>query len=215
MGVGAGIDPADPRSRSAYHHGNLRQALIDEAKTVLDTEGLDAISLRGLARRLDVSHAAPSHHFADRNALLGELAADEFAVVATRLEAALGAGADWSEAGMVLVDLAIEAPDRYRLLFCSGIIGRSTPDGRLRDEAFRAFRALFTAVGCEKASRAEDAPFTSDGMFGCLEAPQLRAWSIVHGAICLYIDADWGRDEASFRELAQSMLTDPTPSDTR
>ncbi len=61
-----------------YHHGNLRQALIDAAAGVLEDEGADAVTFRGLARALGVSHAAPGHHFTDRAGLLAELAADGY-----------------------------------------------------------------------------------------------------------------------------------------
>jgi len=61
-----------------YHHGSLRQALLERAAVVIAHDGVDAISLRALARDLGVSHAAPSRHFADRCSLLAELAKDGF-----------------------------------------------------------------------------------------------------------------------------------------
>ena len=64
--------------KKSYHHGDLRQALLAEATAMLEESGADGLSLRALARRVGVSHAAPGHHFADRNALLAELAADGF-----------------------------------------------------------------------------------------------------------------------------------------
>lgn len=60
----------------AYHHGNLREALIERAAQVIAEDGIEAVSLRGLARDLGVSHGAPRRHFADRKALLVELARD-------------------------------------------------------------------------------------------------------------------------------------------
>lgn len=62
----------------AYHHGNLRAELVARAEQVLAADGVDAITLRALARDLGVSHAAPGRHFADRLALLDALAADGF-----------------------------------------------------------------------------------------------------------------------------------------
>jgi len=59
------------RAPRAYHHGDLRQALVAEAATLVEEEGLGALTLRELARRLGVSHAAPKNHFADKDALLG------------------------------------------------------------------------------------------------------------------------------------------------
>jgi AcrR family transcriptional regulator len=62
-----------------FHHGNLRAALLDQAETVLRERGIDALSLRELARAAGVSHGAPRSHFIDRNALLEALAERGFA----------------------------------------------------------------------------------------------------------------------------------------
>lgn len=70
---------------STYHHGSLREALLAEGRRVLLEQGPEAVTLRELARRTGVSHAAPSRHFADRDALLGALAADGFDELTRRL----------------------------------------------------------------------------------------------------------------------------------
>ena len=67
---------AKPHGR--YHHGELRRALIDAALAVIERDGVSALSLRDLARRLGVSHAAPAHHFADKAALLVEIAREGY-----------------------------------------------------------------------------------------------------------------------------------------
>jgi AcrR family transcriptional regulator len=61
-------------TEAPYHHGNLRQALIDAARDVIRRDGTDAVSLRALARDLGVSHAAPARHFATRDALFAAIA---------------------------------------------------------------------------------------------------------------------------------------------
>jgi AcrR family transcriptional regulator len=61
-----------------YHHGNLRQALLDQATVALREGGVDDLSLRELARAVGVSHAAPRRHFPDRQALLDALAIEGF-----------------------------------------------------------------------------------------------------------------------------------------
>ena len=70
----------------SYHHGNLRTALLEGAEQTL-AEGGD-LSLRELARRVGVSHAAPRRHFADKQALLDALAEDGFEQLGRLLEAA-------------------------------------------------------------------------------------------------------------------------------
>lgn len=80
-------------SNTPYHHGDLRRALIDRAADVINERGIEALTLRGLARDLGVSHGAPNHHFKNKQALLAALATEAYeqAHVAT-LEAAEAAG---------------------------------------------------------------------------------------------------------------------------
>ncbi len=61
-----------------YHHGNLKQALLDRAAEVIADKGIEALSLRGLARDVGVSHAAPARHFRDKKALLSGLATEGY-----------------------------------------------------------------------------------------------------------------------------------------
>jgi AcrR family transcriptional regulator len=61
-----------------YHHGDLREALLRSAESILKRDGLGALSLRAAARAAGVSHAAPAHHFPDLCSLLSALAAEGF-----------------------------------------------------------------------------------------------------------------------------------------
>lgn len=71
---------------SLYHHGNLRQALLDSSLAILRSEGIEALSLRRLAEHTGVSRGAPYHHFRDKQALLAAVAEQGFA----ELDAILG-----------------------------------------------------------------------------------------------------------------------------
>ena len=62
----------------AYHHGDLRNTLREAARAILEEEGLAALSLRAVARRAGVSHAAPYRHYSNHEALLVELAVEGF-----------------------------------------------------------------------------------------------------------------------------------------
>ena len=62
----------------AYHHGNLRAALIEQAWGLVDSDGAEALSLRQLARDIGVSHGASARHFRDKQALLDALAVEGF-----------------------------------------------------------------------------------------------------------------------------------------
>ena len=60
----------------SYHHGNLRAAILQRAAEVIDSQGIEALTLRGIAKDLAVSHGAPNRHFSNKTALLSALAAD-------------------------------------------------------------------------------------------------------------------------------------------
>ncbi|MGW1886919.1 TetR/AcrR family transcriptional regulator [Streptomyces sp. NPDC001970] len=80
-----------------YHHGDLRAALLERAEQTLREQGVDALSLRELARGLGVSHAAPSRHFKDKQALLDALALSGFERLAQVLEGAGATGGSFEE----------------------------------------------------------------------------------------------------------------------
>lgn len=72
-----------------YHHGALREALLEEGQSLLVNEGPQAVSLRALARRIGVSHSAPERHFATRQELLDALAVSGFSQLSAALRQAL------------------------------------------------------------------------------------------------------------------------------
>jgi AcrR family transcriptional regulator len=121
-----------------YHHGNLRQALLDRAAVVLRERGAGALSLRELARDIGVSHAAPGRHFPDRQALLDALAAEGFARLGARLQAAVAAESRFPDQVRSLagayVDFAIADANLLELLFarkrgaCDDTLGQSAAD---------------------------------------------------------------------------------------
>jgi AcrR family transcriptional regulator len=73
----------------AYHHGALRDALIEEGQRLLVEQGVESVSLRELARRIGVSHSAPERHFANRQALLNAVAARGFTLLSGAVRQAL------------------------------------------------------------------------------------------------------------------------------
>src|SRR5258708_37862551 len=70
--------PAAPNESTPYHHGALRDGLLEAAERVLERDGLAGLTLRAVAREAGVSHAAPTHHFGDLTGLRSELAAIGF-----------------------------------------------------------------------------------------------------------------------------------------
>src|SRR5712691_4818265 len=105
-----GDRPARP-----YHHGNLRPALVAEAVRVLAEGDAASLSLRELARRLGVSHAAPYRHFADKDALLAAIAQQGFELLAAEVEAAAAQHPDeparqLADTGWAYVRFALRQP---------------------------------------------------------------------------------------------------------
>src|ERR671917_271025 len=95
-----------------YPHGHLRRALLDTALEAIAEHGPAAVSLRDVARRAGVSHAAPTHHFRDKTALLTALAAEGWSLLADALGEATADGRDFAELGVAYVVFATSHPAR-------------------------------------------------------------------------------------------------------
>jgi len=107
------------RPDRAYHHGDLRAALIEAALDRLEADGGAALSLRAVAKAVGVSEAAPYHHFADKGALERALAAEGFGRLTDRLTGALlasAAGEDLHRLAEAYVGFALEARGLFRLM---------------------------------------------------------------------------------------------------
>ena len=188
----------------AYHHGDLRQAILRQAGTALESGGVEAISLRSIARTLGVSHAAPAHHFAGRDDLLAALATEGFQEFADRLEAAMGGHGSntWvREIGHAYVRFALDHPERYRLMFTSRLTSSTDCPEPLTHESSRAYLALLRAVHGD-----DQLP---DATTYRMAAPELRTWALVHGAVMLWLDGQLGdMSESEFRALADAVIDD-------
>jgi AcrR family transcriptional regulator len=121
--------PTLKKPKGQYHHGNLRAALIDAGAIVLESHGVEALSLREAARRAGVSQTAPYRHFEDKQALLAAVAGDGFQMLLEELKAAaVPYEDDPAEAitamGAAYINFAEEQPARFRLMFGRDIVDR-------------------------------------------------------------------------------------------
>ncbi|MGW5382721.1 WHG domain-containing protein [Nocardia sp. NPDC003963] len=174
-------------AKTGYHHGDLRSAMLAAAADQIAADGIDAISLRALARRAGVSHAAPAHHFGDRAGLLTALAAEGFELLAVELEATSDARA----AAVAYIRFALRYPGHFDVMFRRRLL--RTDDAGLVAARARSGAAL-------RASVVHGQPAAADA--DQQAAVQLAAWSLVHGFASL-----WREGALADSPLASS--TDP------
>jgi AcrR family transcriptional regulator len=110
---------------SRYHHGNLRRVLLDGALAAIAEKGAADLSLRDVARRAGVSHAAPAHHFADKRGLLTAIAVEGFDGLT---EATFAAAGDHVAGGLAWIRWALEHPAHYEVMFSPGLLRLDDPE---------------------------------------------------------------------------------------
>ncbi|HYC01101.1 MAG TPA: TetR/AcrR family transcriptional regulator [Candidatus Limnocylindrales bacterium] len=186
----------------AYHHGDLRRALLQGALELLGEGGPSALTLRGAARRAGVSPAAPYRHFTDKRELLAAVAEEGFLALDRHAEEEIErAGADPVQRfrchGLAYVRFAIDHPAHYRVMF-----GPEIPDKRLYAALDAASRAAYDRLrdslrACQQAGVIPE---------GDIEIRAVRAWALVHGLASLFIDGQLAGTGASEREEFLKMV---------
>jgi AcrR family transcriptional regulator len=166
-----------------YHHGDLRRALIDQALRTIEADGVEALTLRGVADALRVSRTALYRHFSDKQALLAAVSREGFRTLRLALIEAWeqhGRGqAGFQAMGHAYFAFAVEHPSHYRVMF-GRLDEACARDPELSTEAEGAFRALVDAlVELQREGLARD------------DDPLMMArfvWSVTHGVAMLVID---------------------------
>jgi AcrR family transcriptional regulator len=169
-----------------YHHGALRDALLEAAERVLEREGLPGLTLRAVAREAGVSHAAPTHHFGDLTGLVSELAAIGFRQFNATMAAACGPGnLSIDQRAMArakaYVAYAKAHPGMYGLMFRTERLDYSRPS--LHEAAEASFAGLAGAIAAKRQEKISEDALTLDQA-----AAIARAWSLVHGFTMLLLD---------------------------
>jgi len=154
-----------------YHHGDLRNALLDAARALLEEEALADLSLRAVARRAGVSHAAPYRHFASHEALLVELATEGFVELRGEIVAAAAQSGGESDKiakiGAAYMRFVAKRPALARLMF-----GPQLPN---RD-GFSELGAAADSIGMEIGAALHN------------PALGLAVWAAVHGLAMLILE---------------------------
>ena len=164
---------ATPEGRHgrAYHHGDLRNGLLEAARSILEEESLAALTLRAVARKAGVSHAAPYRHFPNHEALLVELSIEGFDELREQLgEAAKAPGTESDKIatiGAAYMRFIAARPALARLMF-----GGQLPN---RDQ-FPALGLKADAIGEEIGQALHD------------QALGLAVWAAMHGLAMLVLE---------------------------
>ncbi len=200
-------DRAAAKPAGQRHHGDLRRALVLAGVELLEEEGVEALTIRALARRLGVSHAAPGHHFPEKVALLAAVAAEGFRRFGSALESAAGrapAPAGRMKAiGIAYVRFALDHPATFRVMFGRELAGCREQPAELQEASAAAYAVLQR---------------TSEEVAGApgAELQAFAGWALVHGAAVLYLDGALRRGlppgragRARFEQLVEAVMTPP------
>lgn len=194
--------PSGAKAETPYHHGALREALLQAAERVLERDGLAGLTLRAVAREAGVSHAAPTHHFGDLTGLLSELAAVGF----RQFNAAMASACDTAPTPLAralarpkaYVAYAQAHPGMYGIMFRTERLDYSRPS--LNEAAEASFAGLANAIGMMRQEQ-----ISGDALTLNQGAAIARAWSMVHGFTMLLLD---GRLEDILQRLPEGTTAD-------
>lgn len=195
--------PPNKRSRlakgDAYHHGDLRSSLIEEALKVLRHTGPEGLSMRELARRLGVTYGAPHHHFAEKDDLFAAIAQEAFAELIEQVQARAFAPGELDPAqrlrtgARMYLEFARGERVRYQVMFLP----------QVRDR--KRFAALHATGG--RALRLLALAFEAAGVSGA-EAPAraVACWSTLHGFASLVNEGFLEERGAALEALASAVI---------
>lgn len=171
------------KKRKPFHHGNLREALLAASLEILDEAGPDAVTIREVARRAGVSHAAPVNHFKDREALLTAVAASLFDELRCEIDGTI-AKQNKSLSERVksfadgLINFGLKHPNRYRMLWRRDLVDNE--DERLVSTMDSIYDNLMNEISKGKGPRGVDDDTIAIGL-----------WSLAHGYVSMRLDGNF------------------------
>jgi len=178
--------------KKSYHHGNLREALIEAAHQILAAEGVKGLSLRKVALRAGVSAPALYSHFEDKRALMAVLATQGFEWLAASMEAELNkeevdksrTAAGLPGLALAYVNFSLENSSLFQLMF-GREVGNLLDYPALVEAGSRCYGLMAESVGAQ---------LEITGSSDSLAISATAAWSMVHGLSTLMND---GRVDAA------------------
>ncbi len=187
-----------------YHHGDLRNALLDAARELASEIGVDNFTLREVARRANVSPAAPYHHFADKRDLTRALAIEAFSKLTTALSNAKHKKhsplEQLEQVGIAYVMFAFEHLAEFRFMFRRELCAEEGDFDPLETAGINAQAVLHNTV--LEAQNAKQI---------IAENPQdivITLWSVVHGLSCILLESPLSKTTTakSAKNMAKSVV---------
>ena len=192
------------RANPTYYGGDLRRDLLEEALELIAREGPSAVSLRLLARRLGVSHAAPANHFPDKAALFTAIATEGFQLLGAAITDAAGqagpeatAGQRFRAAGRAYTTFALAHPAHFAVMWQRDLLHPDDPELAVAGD--RTFELL---LGSVRDIQAEGWAAGSEP-----QTVAYLAWSVVHGLAALWLSGPLQHDGRPFSEIAGEVAT--------
>jgi AcrR family transcriptional regulator len=182
-------DPSEAGKRRGYHHGNLREALIEAALRLIGEKGPAGFTVAEAARAAGVSPAAPYRHFRDRDELMADVARRGFEAFAAALRKAWDLGRPSPRTallrvGVAYLDFARKEPAAYSAMFESGVATIQHPAlHAAAEDAFAMLREACEAVIATMPAHRKPPPLMV----------ALHIWSLSHGIASLFARGDAAR----------------------
>jgi AcrR family transcriptional regulator len=177
----------EPTKKTSWHHGNLREEMVQRGLALLELRGAADLSLREVARSVGVSQTAPTHHFGDKEGLLAALATEGFLLMMSERMAALKDGMTKERRLRVImrvyVEFALKRPELFHLMFGPRIADKRKHPA-LMEASAASFQFLSNTIGEFMVDHSEDG-----------RPPRFAAigvWSGMHGLATLLADRDSG-----------------------
>ena len=170
-----------------YHHGDLKNALIEAGIEILSKEGVNDLSLRKAARKAGVSHAAPYAHFTDKQALIAAIALDGHSKIHARIEEVLALYPNDPLKQLVrlawaYMQFGLESPAHYKITF-SGLIENEKNHPELVKVTRQSLTALQKIIeDCQGAGVLSPSEYES-------EVVTIILWGLIHGLVLLVIES--------------------------
>jgi AcrR family transcriptional regulator len=183
-----------------YHHGDLKNALIEAGAEILSKEGVNGLSLRKVARKAGVSHAAPYAHFPDKQTLIAAISTEGYRMLYERLDAAVQCyRADphrqLVEAAWAYVSFALSDPAHFKVTF-SGVVEKEKDYPAYVELSKKSFGLVVQIVAaCQAAGVLKPGP---------ADATAVSVWSLVHGFASLLLEGQISHtllDRLTVREM--------------